>query len=72
MEIVINEMQAQHWSQVRDIYAQGLATGLAAFMSEPPQWKSWNAQHLQVGRLVACDADDCILGWSALAPVADN
>jgi L-amino acid N-acyltransferase YncA len=72
MEIVINEMQRHHWPEVRAIYAQGLATGLAAFMSVPPVWRSWNAEHLAIGRMVACDADGSILGWSALAPVPDN
>jgi phosphinothricin acetyltransferase len=72
MNFVIDAMQRRHWTQVRAIYAQGLATGLAAFMSDPPHWKSWNAGHLTLGRVVALRDDDSVLGWSALAPVPDT
>jgi len=59
------------WPAVRDIYAEGLATGIAAFMSRPPSQPDWNAAHLPFGRLVA-RADDTVLGWAALTPVADT
>ena len=72
MKFVIDTMQRQHWKQVRAIYGEGLASGLAAFMSAPPVWKSWHAGHLLLGRVVARQNDGCILGWSALAPVPDT
>jgi hypothetical protein len=40
MDYAIDAMHRRDWTQVRAIYAQGLATGLAAFMSLPPNWKS--------------------------------
>ncbi len=67
----IDAMQAGDWSRVRAIYREGLATGVAAFMTTPPVWPKWNAGHLQIGRLVMRRGQD-ILGWSALAPVADS
>jgi len=72
MEFHIDTMHHKDWVQVRTIYGQGLATGLAAFMSAPPIWKDWDASHLTFGRSVARDARGKVLGWSALAPVPDN
>ena len=68
---VIEDMQRHDWRHVRAIYAEGLATGLAAFMRNPPLWKAWDRGHLACGRLVA-RGEDAILGWSAIAPVADS
>lgn len=72
MNYAIGDMRQQDWPQVREIYGAGLATGLAAFMTDPPGWRDWNAGHLAVGRLVARTDDGTIAGWSALAPVPDT
>ena len=72
MEIHIEAMLKKDWVQVRTIYGQGLATGIAAFMTTPSRWKDWNAGHLEICRNVARDDAGMVLGWSALAPVADN
>ena len=65
----IEQMTRLDWAKVRAIYAEGLATGLAAFLVHPPIWNIWDAGHLPFGRLVARQ-DRAILGWAALAPVA--
>lgn len=70
-EYTIDAMQPSDWAAVQSIYREGLATGLAAFMLTPLIWKDWDAGHLKVGRQVARRSGD-ILGWSALAPVADT
>lgn len=72
MTFAIDDMKPDDWDQVRAIYREGLATGLAAFMTNPPSWKTWDAGHLTVGRLVARMDDGAIVGWSALAPVPDT
>ena len=72
MDVVIDAMQRHDWRQVRGIYAEGLATGLAAFLKTPPIWKNWHAAHLAFGRVVARAQDGSILGWAALAPVPDT
>ena len=72
MHFEIGEMTRQDWGAVRTIYGEGLATGLAAFMVDPPRWEDWDAGHLAIGRFIARDGDARVLGWSALAPVADN
>ena len=67
----IEAMQAADWRDVSAIYAEGLATGVAAFMSKPPLWRDWNRQHLDWARLVA-RASGSVLGWAALRTVADS
>ena len=62
----------EHWGAVRAIYAEGLATGLAAFRLTPPLWKEWDASHLAMGRLMAQREGGGIIGWAALAAVADS
>ncbi|MEM9360836.1 MAG: hypothetical protein AAGB04_32090 [Pseudomonadota bacterium] len=74
MAYVIDPMQPSDWRSVRKIYAEGLATGVAAFMKTPPIWRDWNAGHLSIGRFVArknCK-DGPIVGWAALSPVPDT
>lgn len=76
MEITVDDMRRENWREVRAIYAEGLASGLAAFMLAPPVWKIWDEGHLNLGRTVArfntADNDGAIVGWSALAPAPDN
>ena len=72
----IGAMKRKDWVQVRTIYGQGLATGIAAFMMFSPVWKVWDAGHLPLARTVAredaSEGDGRVLGWAALAPVADT
>lgn len=72
MAIAIDAMEKTDWKSVRAIYQEGLATGLAAFMQNPPLWKAFDSGHLALGRLVARADDGCIVGWAALAPVPDT
>ena len=65
-------MQADHWPQVRDIYAAGIATGNATFESEPPTWEKFDAGKLAAHRLVALDDDGTVLGWVAASPVSER
>jgi phosphinothricin acetyltransferase len=65
-------MRRQDWRQVRAIYAEGLATGIASFLQSPPLWRDWNAGHLMTGRSVARASDFSVSGWAALAPVPDT
>jgi len=69
MTIEISPMTASHWGAVCQIYAQGIATGMATFESQPPGWEQWDKSHLVFGRFVASDAGE-IVGWAALSPVS--
>jgi phosphinothricin acetyltransferase len=62
-------MHPADWPRVRDIYAEGIATGIATFETEPHDWPAWDEAHFARPRLVARDEDD-ILAWAALAPVS--
>jgi len=65
----IASLKQEHFEAVREIYAQGIATGIATFQEEVPTWESWDESHLKKGRLVALNGDD-IAGWAALTPVS--
>ena len=65
-------MTADHWPQVREIYAAGIATGNATFESEPPSWEKFDAGKLPTHRLVALDEDGAVLGWVAVSAVSDR
>lgn len=62
-------MQPADWPQVRAVYLEGIATGLATFETEAPSWEAWCESHLEFGRLVARREDE-ILGWAALSLVS--
>lgn len=69
MAVEICEMTGNHWNDVSDIYAQGIATGIATFEAEPPDWEQWDKSHLAFGRFVARDEGE-IVAWGALSPVS--
>ena len=71
MTLNIRPMEAIDWRRVREIYQQGLSTGLASFDTSIPLWRDWDAGHLPIGRLVAED-DSGIVGWVALTPAAST
>jgi phosphinothricin acetyltransferase len=60
-----------HWEAVKQIYAEGIATGNATFQTAVPSWEEWDAAHVKNSRLIAKE-DETILGWAALTPVSDR
>ncbi len=62
---------AADWPRVREIYAQGIATGHATFETKPPEWEAWDGGHVRACRLVAERGGE-VLGWAALSPVSDR
>ena len=58
-----------HWEAVKQIYAEGLATGNATFQTSVPTWDEWNEAHVKNSRLIAIE-NEIILGWAALTPVS--
>jgi L-amino acid N-acyltransferase YncA len=65
--VTIDDMRPEDWHAVAAIYGQGLDLG--TFEDEVPSWETWDASHLDVGRLVAREGGE-ILGWAALGPVS--
>jgi phosphinothricin acetyltransferase len=72
MNYAVDEMKAVDWEQVRAIYLEGIATGVATFETSAPSWEKWDAGHLRKPRLVARDEAGAILGWAALSSVSDR
>jgi len=70
-EIVITEMLPDHWTEVSNIYKDGIDTGMATFETEIPSWESWDKNHIRSCRLVAIN-ENRIVGWAALSPVSSR
>jgi phosphinothricin acetyltransferase len=69
MDFQITFLQPEHWSAVREIYREGIATGNATFETELPDWEKWNSNHHNDCRLFARNREPG-LGWAALSPVS--
>jgi len=68
---VLREMTEADWPRVAAIWAEGIATGIATFETEPPTWASFDASRLPQGRVIAEHADR-VVGWAALSPVSSR
>lgn len=71
MSFEINRLTKRHWRQVRGIYLEGIATGLATFETDVPSWQRWSDNHLSCCRLIAVDKET-VKGWAALSPVSSR
>jgi L-amino acid N-acyltransferase YncA len=63
----VRPLRKADWPAVAAIYAEGIATRLATFETEVPEWENWDAAHLAGHRLVA-ELDGEVAGWVALTP----
>lgn len=73
MKYKIEEMKSSDWEQVKNIYLQGIKTGIATFQTECdlPTFETWNNSHINSCRLVA-RSENNILGWVALSPTSSR
>jgi len=67
--MTVRKMTAADWSQVSEIYAEGIASGYATFETDVPSYADWDKAHLTSCRLVASE-NGKVLGWAALSPVS--
>lgn len=65
----IEPLTPADWSRVCEIYAEGIATGLATFQTSVPTWDEWDRGHLGACRLLIREGNE-VLGWAALSPVS--
>ncbi len=65
----IRALIASDYPQVAAIYKKGLATGIATFETEVPDWNSWNLTFLDACRFVLV-IDEKVIGWCALSSVS--
>ena len=71
MKVSIIPMDSGHGEAVRRIYEEGIATGIATFETEAPEWDKWDRAHLANCRLVALRGRD-VIARAALSPVSDR
>jgi|ERR1051326_3127646 phosphinothricin acetyltransferase len=71
MGLQIRAMQPGDWPEVRQIYADGIATQNATFETVVPEWDRWDAAHRKDCRIVAQEGN-AVLGWAALSPVSSR
>lgn len=50
--LAIRDLRPLDWPEVVEIYADGIATGVATFEAAPPAWERWDAAHPDI-RVVA-------------------
>lgn len=71
MDYEIINMTKEHWEQVREIYLEGIATGIATFQTEAPSFEEWDKGHLKVCRFIAY-GNGQVLGWVTLSPTSSR
>lgn len=69
--MIIAPLLEEHFKEVSEIYAQGLATGIASFETQIPTWKSWNTKFLSQCRYVVI-AQNKVIAWCALSPISNR
>ena len=67
--LTIRPLVATDWEVVRAIYLEGIESGDATFETDVPEWETWDASRLEVGRIVA-EADGRVVGFAALSPTS--
>ncbi len=66
----IGLMDSGHFTDVKNIYQQGIDTGDATFESSPPpSWQAWNKKFLSNLSLVCLD-NEKVIGWAAISQVS--
>ena len=67
----IKPITKDNFSEVIEIYKQGLATNIATFQNDSPQWEEWDKGHLDFCRISIFD-NNKMLGWTALTSVSSR
>jgi L-amino acid N-acyltransferase YncA len=71
MELLFRSMTEGDWTNVAEIYRQGIETGNATFQQSIPDWNEWDKAHLKLCRFVAIK-NNFVIGWAALSPVSSR
>jgi len=67
--ISIRPLIKTDWLSVSKIYADGIATGIATFETEIPDWEVWDKKHFESCRIVA-EKDNEVVGYAVLSQVS--
>jgi hypothetical protein len=68
-DVTVRPLEPADWSDVRRIYAEGIATGHATFETEVPGRRELDQRWLPRHRWVA-EVDGRTAGWAAAGPVS--
>lgn len=68
-QISIRPLNENDWVSVSNIYSEGIATGLATFETNVPDWQVWNNKHIESCRLVAVFNNN-VIGFAVLSQVS--
>lgn len=68
-EIFIRPFAESDFQVAMKIYAEGIATGIATFETEIPDWKTWDDKYIDTCRIVAT-IDDLVVGFAVLSQVS--
>jgi phosphinothricin acetyltransferase len=69
MNASIRTFEEKYWTSVSEIYAQGIATGIATFETKVPSYDVWNEKFIKTCRLVAVDGNQ-VAGFAVLSQVS--
>jgi len=68
-DIIIREMTARDWDDVKRIYEQALPDASATFQTQCAPYPEWDEKHCDTCRFVA-ERDGNVIGWCALSPTS--
>lgn len=69
MVIVVRPLVKNDWETISKIYADGIATGIATFETEVPDWELWNEKYIEHCRIVA-ELNHEVVGFTVLSQVS--
>jgi L-amino acid N-acyltransferase YncA len=71
MNVTFREITETDYPQIKEIFAEGIATRNATFQTEPPEWVEWNKGKLPYCRLAAV-MENKVAGWAALSATSSR
>lgn len=71
MDVKIRPIEVDDWSEIVEIYFQGIQSNMDTFEYNCPSYEEWDKEHLPFCRLVA-EVDSEIVAWAALTPFSDR
>jgi len=65
----VRPFEKRDWGTVREIYQDGIETGLATFETQAPDWETWDNKFLKKCRLIVEEKKQ-VIGWAVLSAVS--
>jgi phosphinothricin acetyltransferase len=65
-------MEKEDYPYVKEIYLEGIHSGIATFQTSAPCFEEWDQGHMKACRFVITDENNRIYGWVALSMVSSR